>query len=227
MEGRYITNSVITEYVDGLYTPASDALAQLRQEAEDGNLPIILKDTERTLAMLLLMNRPTRILEIGTLIGYSACFFAAVCGPDTEIVTMERDPEYVKKAEKNINLLGYQEQIRIVEGDARDTLQDLDGIFDFVFIDAAKSHYREYWDKILPFCRAGSLIVCDNVLMRGSVVSEQYDSVPRRHRTSIRRMRAFLEHITGTDEADTAVTTVGDGLSISLIRGKGLQNEKN
>lgn len=220
MQGRHIINPVITEYTDALYRPLSPDLERLRAEAEENRLPVILKDTERALAVLLRMRRPARVLEIGTLVGYSACCFAALCGPDTEIVTLEREPEMVRRAEHNIEALGYRAQIRVVEGDARETIAGLEGPFEFVFIDAGKSHYREYWDAVLPLCEDGAVIVCDNVLMRGAVVLEEYDSVPRRHRTSIRRMRAFLEHITGTEEAETAVLSAGDGLSVSVVRRK-------
>ncbi|MBR2778807.1 MAG: O-methyltransferase [Firmicutes bacterium] len=218
MQGRHIINPVITDYTDVLYRPLSPDLEKLRAEAEEENLPVILKDTERALAVLLRMRKPARVLEIGTLVGYSACCFAALCGPDTEIVTLERDPEMVRRAQRNIEALGYRAQVHIVEGDARETIAGLDGPFEVVFIDAGKSHYREYWDAVLPLCADGAVIVCDNVLMRGAVVSEDYDSVPRRHRTSIRRMRAFLEYITGTEDAETAVLTAGDGLAVSVVR---------
>lgn len=220
MDGRYILNPVITEYTDGLYVPVSEGLAELRRLAEERGLPVILRDTERALAVLVELRRPARVLEIGTLIGYSACFFAACSGPETEIVTLDRDADVLEEARKNIDALGYADQIRIIEGDARDTIPETEGVFDLVFIDAGKSHYREYWDAVLPRCADGGLIVCDNVLMRGSVVQEEYDSAPRKHRTSIRRMRAFLDHITRAEEAETAVLTVGDGLLVSVIRRK-------
>lgn len=220
MKGRFILNPVITDYTESLYAAPGPGLEELRAQAENENLPVILKDTERALAVLLRMKRPARILEIGTLIGYSACFFAEICGPEAEIVTLERDPGILERADRNIRKLGFENQIRIVEGDARETLGSLEGVFDFIFIDAGKSHYREYWDMVLPLCSEGGLIVCDNVLMRGSVVSEEYDSVPRRHRTSIRRMREFLDYIVHSPEAETAVMTVGDGLSVSVARGR-------
>ena len=221
MQGRFITNPVITEYLDSLYVPLDGRLEEFRRRAEAEGLPIILRDTERILSVLLRLRRPRRILEFGTSAGYSACCFAAVCGRTAEIVTLERDPEIAARARENIRSLGYEGQIRIVEGDAAETAAAVEGPFDFVFLDAGKSHYRKYWDAVVDRCEDGCLIVCDNVLMRGSVASEEYDSAPRRHRTSIRRMRDFLRYITETEMADSAVLAAGDGLSISVLRREG------
>ena len=93
-----------------------------------------------------------------------------------------------------------------------------DGTFDFVFIDAAKSHYLEFWNAAFEHVECGSVIVCDNILMRGSTASDEYDSSKRRHRTSIRRMRAFLESITNDERCVTSLLASGDGISVSVVR---------
>lgn len=215
---RYIINEKVTEYVDGFYRPPDQDIASLRTEAEQCGIPVILRDTERFLVTLIRMLRPARILEIGTAIGYSSICFAAASDPLVKIVTMERDPELALQAERNIEKLGYQEQITVLKGDAEILLTELDGVFDLVFIDAAKSHYLRYWERAIPHCRPGSVIVCDNVLLRGSVTDEGYDSSPRRHHTSIKRMRVFLEKITSDPAVETSVMTVGDGISLSYVR---------
>ncbi len=217
MSGRYIINEKITEYLDGFYLPPDEMTAALRAEAEAGGVPVILRDTERFLMTLVRILRPEKILEIGTAIGYSAICFAKAAGVSASIVTLEKDETMAVRAEENIRKLGYGSQIRILHGDAMEKLPEIEGIFDLVFIDAAKSHYRKYWDLVIPHCRAGSVIVCDNVLLRGSVTDEGYDSSPRRHHTSIKRMRSFLESITADPSVETSVMTVGDGLSVSYL----------
>ena len=218
MSGRYIINEKITEYIDGIYNPPDALIGELRTEAEEKGIPVILRDTERFMITLIRMLRPSRILEIGTAIGYSSICFSKAAGADTEIVTLEREDYLASQAETYIKKLGYDKQITVVRGDARESLLNIDGIFDLVFIDAAKSHYGNFWDLCLPHCKSGSIIVCDNVLLRGSVTDEGYDSSPRKHHTSIKRMRLFLERITTDPSVETVIMTVGDGLSVSYLK---------
>ena len=89
-------------------------------------------------------------------------------------------------------------------------------LYDVVFIDAAKSHYREFWDMALPMCRQSALIICDNVLMKGMTASDIYDT-NKRYKTSIRKMREFIKYINHLEYADTCVLPVGDGVSVSVI----------
>ena len=217
MSGRYIINEKVTEYLDGFYRAPDEMLEALRKEAEERGIPVILRDTERFMITLIRMLRPKRILEIGTATGYSAICFSKAAGKSAEIVTLEKEEEMASEAEANIRKLGYAGQITVIRGDARECLTDMKGAFDLVFIDAAKSHYSEFWDLSVPLCNPGSVIVCDNVLLRGSVTDEGYDSSPRKHHTSIKKMRAFMERITADPSAETVIMTVGDGLSVSYL----------
>ncbi len=212
-----ITNEKVTEYLDGLYRPLTPQLEKLRQEAEEEGVPVILRDTERFLAVMLAVTKPSRILEIGAAIGYSSSCFAEICGEGTEIVTLESDSIMCSRAEENIGRLGYKDRIRVYPGDAKETLQELEGPFDFVFIDAAKSHYRIFFDGALKLCREGSVLVCDNVLMKAKTASEEYDP-KKKYRTSIRRMREFLLYITASEQVETCVFPAGDGISVSVVK---------
>ena len=212
-----ITNEVVTEYIDGLYRPLTPELAELRREAEENHVPVILRDTERFLSSMLTLTRPHRILEIGAAVGYSSSCFAQICGSETKITTLEADPVMFEKASANIRRLGYGSQIEILLGDAKETLRELTPVYDFVFIDAAKSHYRVFFDGALKLCRPGSVIVCDNILMRAMTASAQYD-VKHKHRTSIRKMREFLEYITQSDAVETSVFAAGDGIALSVVK---------
>ena len=102
-------------------------------------------------------------------------------------------------------------------GDGEEVINNLDEQYDFVFIDAAKSHYRRFWDAALKHCTDGAVIVSDNVLFKARVVSDKYDETGK-YRTSIRRMREFVEYITGVDYADTSILPVGDGIAISKLK---------
>ncbi len=214
-----ITNEKVTSYLDSLYRPLTPKLANLRLRAESDGIPVILRDTERFLASMLALTRPTRILEIGAAVGYSSSCFAEICGPSAKIVTLEADEDMFRKAQENISLLGYAAQISVVFGDARQSLGtlDLDEPFDFVFIDAAKSHYRAFFDGALSLCRSGSLIICDNVLMKAMTASDEYDT-KKKYKTSIKRMRAFLAYITEAESVTTSIIPVGDGISVSVVK---------
>ncbi len=211
----------ILKYVEDFPTAPSKEIEKLRREGELGNIPIILKDTENLLSWLLRIKRPKRILEIGTAVGYSACFMATLLR-DAEIVTIEKSPQMIERAKNNIEHLGFSKRIFIEEGDAYDCLGSLQGRFklgefepfDFVFIDAAKSHYREFWDYAITMTSDEATIVCDNILMRGKTASSKFDKFDK-FRTSMRKMREFLEYITSLENMPTTIMTVGDGVSIS------------
>lgn len=212
-----IANPRVTAYIDGMYKPLTKELGELREQSEAQLIPIILKDTENFLMNLLRMKRPARILEIGTAVGYSASCMAEVL-PDCHITTIEISEETAKKARANIERLGYGKQIEVLCGEAQTVLDGLEAPYDFVFIDAAKSHYRIFWDKSKAVCSDGAVIVCDNIFMKGKTVMDRMEII-RRYRTSHGKMRSFLEFITETDEADTSLLPIGDGVSFSVLKG--------
>lgn len=213
-----IVNDKVTDYIYGLYRPLSDELAALREEGERRHVPIILRDSERLLITLIEMKGPERILEIGTAIGYSAAVFATAA-PRAEVVTIEIDPLYA--ADARTNLAGC-DNVTLIEGDAAQVMKDMaaDGEpekFDLIFIDAAKSHYMEFWKAALGVVKKGGVIVCDNILMQAKTVDSSYDERGR-FETNIKYMREFIEHISDCEEATTSILPVGDGMSISVIR---------
>lgn len=217
-----ITNDIITAYIETLYKSENPELQALREFAEEKRVPIILKDTEGLLLNLMRLKRPEKILEIGAAVGYSACRFADEC--KCKVVTIESDKEAFDTARSNIKNLGFEDTVSIVHGDAREVLKELYNEysakeiskFDVVFIDAAKSHYKEFWDLSVPLCNDNAMIICDNVLMKGMTASDQYDP-KKKYKTSIRKMREFISYINNLDYADTCIIPVGDGISLSVI----------
>ncbi len=213
-----IVNDKVTDYIYGLYRPLSDELADLRAEGERRYVPIILRDSERLLISLIEMNRPERILEIGTAIGYSAAVFATAAR-QAKVVTIEIDPLYA--ADARANLAGF-DNVTLIEGDAARVMRDMANDeesekFDLIFIDAAKSHYMEFWKAALGVVKKGGVIVCDNILMQAKTVDSSYDERGR-FETNIKYMREFIEHISDCEEATTSILPVGDGMSISVIK---------
>lgn len=215
-----ITNDIITGYINTLYSSDNPGLQELREFAENRKVPIILKDTEGLILSLLRIKKPKRLLEIGAAIGYSACCFADGCG--CSVTTVEADEEAYEAACTNIESLGFSELVEVIHGDARNVLENMASVndeqqlYDVVFIDAAKSHYKAFWDLALPLCSQDALIICDNVLMKGMTASDEYDP-NRKYKTSIRKMREFIKYITNLDYAETCILPVGDGVSVSVI----------
>ena len=199
------------------YEPLSEGLAWLRGVCERREIPIIRRDTEQAMTSVLRHHRPERILEIGTALGYSACFMATVC-ENAKITTVEISERSYWDAKEAIERLGFSDRIRQILGDGReaeDALLEEGCAFDFVFIDAAKSHYKEYFDGALPMLTPGGLILCDNVLLSGQVM-RPLEETPHRDRTSVRNMQTFLDYIQDLPFMESGIFTIGDGISMSL-----------
>lgn len=222
-----ITNDKVTEYLENLYRPLNPRVKQLREVAEKYNVPVILRDSETFILNLIRMKKPQRILEIGTAVGYSAICFAEAC-QEAEIVSLEHSDAMYRYALENIEKFGLSQRIQIKLGDAMESLKELKNSindvnsegFDLVFIDAAKSSYKDFWDACVPMCRKEAVILSDNVLMKARTVSDEYIT-DRRQKTSVRHMRNYINYITKLDYADTAVLPVGDGVAVSVLNIRG------
>lgn len=217
-----ITNDIVTSYINSYYRPLNAQLETLREMGEADYVPVILKETEQCLNFLLALKQPEKILEIGTAIGYSAIYFAQSC-PQAEIYTIEKDENMMQAARHNIAAFGLESRIHSRLGDGQEQVEKLrdEGLtdVDFVFIDAAKSHYRRFLDAALSVCRKDALIVSDNILQRGTTVSDQYDP-QRKHKTNVKRMREYVDYICSSREFETSLLSTGDGLAVSVFRGE-------
>ena len=200
-------------YLNGLIPPEGEPALSLRKYGEENRVPIIPVDTANVLRTLIVMNRPVRILEIGTAIGYSAALMAEFPWVE-EIITLERDQDMVEIARENFKKYGFENKVKMIVGDARETIQTITGEFDLIFIDAAKGHYLEFLMYSSKFLKIGGLFVCDNVLFRGMLAD--HTKFKRRKVTIVKRLKKFLEFISNCPELQTSVLSVGDGLSISV-----------
>ena len=211
-----ITNDAVTRYINGFYKPVSAELSALRERAEEERVPIILRETESFLAFLLALRPPDSVLEIGTAIGYSAAFFAS-CG--ASVTSVEKDEAKAEAARENIERLGLSGRVRICCGDGEEAVNALgeDELFDLVFIDAAKSHYRRFLEAVMPHLAPGALVISDNVLLKGTTADAGLDPGGR-FKTNIKRMREYLEFISAHPSLDTVILACGDGLALSRYK---------
>ena len=213
-----ITDPEIVQYLRNLAERKSDGqLKEMEEAAKKRVIPIIHKEASDVLLFFLRSERPGRILEIGTAIGYSAILMARE-SKAVLVDSIERDMAMVTEASANIQKFGLEDQIQILPGEADEILKDLvrrGDPYDLIFMDAGKSHYSEYLETALQLLSPGGLILCDNVLIRGLVALEE---IPRKHATAILNMRRFIEEVSLDESLISTLISTGDGML--LIRKK-------
>ena len=218
---KYVRDIPFKEFVDSRHKAVDEDLAQLRRSNEDSDVPLIFTETEEILGLLIDLVHPSRILEIGTAHGYSALFFAKKL-PHARITTIERNPVMVEAARAEFASRKEGERIDFRTGGASEILDELVSElsdaeeyekFDFVFIDAAKSHYREFFEAAEKICTKDALIACDNILLKGWIVEAEGKDA-KRHRTSIKYMKQFLDYLSGREDLEVTILTGADGLAI-------------
>ena len=187
-------------------------IEQIKEKALEDHSPIIMDDTLEVVGKILEDKKPDRILEIGTAVGYSAIRFSKYLSDNGYIDTIERDEERISEAKQNIKDLNLEENIHIYEGDALEVLPTLTGPYDVVFIDAAKGKYPIFLSEALRMLASHGIIVADNVLYKGYVMS---DYNKHKQRTAVRGLREFLKELTENENLTTEILEVGDGLAIS------------
>lgn len=192
-----------------------EELQKIKQKALEAHIPIIMDDTLATLDKILKDINLNKVLEIGTAVGYSAICFTEFLDEYGIIDTIERDEERVVQARENIKKTGVEEKINIYLGDAVDILPTFNDKYDMIFIDAAKGKYPFFLEHALRLINPGGIIVADNVLYKGYVMSN-YNK--HKQRTAVRNLREFIKEIEENPLLDTEILDVGDGLSISKVK---------
>lgn len=204
--------TVFLDSLDGGYTPFLEDLAK---RAKEENVPIIRRSMRSLLRVLLEMNRPARILEVGTAVGFSSILMARYGPEDCRITTIENYEKRIREAKKNIAASGFGDRITLIRGDAGDVLKQLTDPFDFVFMDAAKGQYVVWLDDVVRLLRPGGVLLSDNVLQEGDLVESHY-IVTRRNRTIYKRMRQYLYELTHREDLSTTILPVGDGAALTV-----------
>ncbi|MGI6118628.1 MAG: O-methyltransferase [Bilifractor sp.] len=216
-----ITDPRMSVFLDSFYEGNSPFLEDLEERAKKDRIPIIRRGMQSLIRVLLQMQRPENILEVGTATGFSAILMAEY-GPDNcHITTIENYEKRIPEARNNISSSGHQNQITLIEGDAADVLQRLSDPFDFIFMDAAKGQYPAFLPEILRLLAPGGVLLSDNVLQDGDLIESHY-IVERRNRTIYKRMRDYLYTITHHPELTTTILPVGDGAAVSVKKAEEL-----
>ena len=187
-------------------------LEKIKQKALEDKIPIIMDSTLEVVDKILSKDKPEKILEIGTAVGYSAICFSKYLKENGRIDTIEREEDRVLQARENIKRAEVKEKINILFGDAVEILPTLNDKYDVIFIDAAKGKYPFFLKEALRMLADNGIILADNVLYKGYVMS---DYNKHKQRTAVRNLREFLKELDENEELEVEVLEVGDGLAIA------------
>ncbi len=210
-----IGNERLITFINSLEPDHTEFLERLEQNAREEFVPVIRRETQQLLKLLLAMQRPKRILEVGTAVGFSALFMAEYNPVSCEIVTIENYEKRIPIARANFKEAKREGQITLLEGDAQKLLPSLQEPFDFIFMDAAKGQYIHFLPELVRLLKDGGVLVTDNVLQDGDILESRF-AIPRRNRTIHKRMRDYLYEIMRHEKLISSILPTGDGVSVSF-----------
>lgn len=209
-----IVDERMVTYINSLDMGNTPLLNEIEKEAKADLVPVIRREMQSFLKVLLAIHRPLRVLEVGTAVGFSALLFCEYGPENMQVTTIEKYEKRIPIARENFRRAGRENQITLLEGDAADILKELQESYDLIFMDAAKGQYINFMPEIMRLLKTGGTLVSDNVLQDGDIIESHY-AVTRRNRTIYKRMREYLYELTHRDDLVTAVLPVGDGITVS------------
>jgi len=207
-----ILEEVVEHYLRDLRPERSPVMREMEEHAERDSIPIVHWETGRLLAVLCRVLDPV-VLEVGTAIGYSSLHMAEQLERG-RVVTLERDPERAAQARTYLERGGVADRVELVEGDALETLPELAGPFDLLFVDASKGEYARYIELAEPKLTARALMVVDNLLMRGEVALPEAAHT-RWNPDSLASARRLNSELLASDDWLACVLPVGDGIAVA------------
>lgn len=210
---RPIINEDILHYLRTEQKQLTGSLGELEELAHENGVPVIPHETVVFLQFLLKQKQPKNVLEIGTAIGFSASLMAESLDKDAKITTIDRFPVMIEKAKKNFEKLGLTEQVTLLEGDAADLLSGLEGPYDFIFMDSAKSKYITFLPECLRLLSDDGVLMVDDIFQAGTVL-QPIEEIPRKNRAIHRHLNEFLEEITKSSELTSTLLPLGDGVAL-------------
>lgn len=206
----------VSSFVKSYIKDDEGELGEIYRKAVDESVPIMRPETKEFLKTQLLIKKPISILEIGTAVGYSSLFMSQFVSKQARITTIELDESRANIAETNIQSMNKTEVITVLRGDAAQVLKTLnDDFYDFVFVDAAKGQYINYFEDVLRVTKKDGLIISDNILQNGEII-ESHFVVEKRNRTIHDRMREYVYALFNDDRVESSVLTVADGIGVTV-----------
>ena len=212
-----IVDERMVTYIRSLEVPESAVIEAIEQEALRDRVPIIRKEMQSFLKVLLMIKRPMRILEVGAAVGFSSILMSEYMPEGGHITTIENYDKRIPIARANFKRAGKEEQIDLIEGDALEVMHGLEGPYDLIFVDAAKGQYIHYLPEVMRLLGTDGVLVSENVLQEGDIIESRF-AVERRNRTIHSRMREYLYELKHHDQLQTSIIPLGDGVALSVKR---------
>ena len=210
-----IVDERMVTYINSLDKGNTAFLDELEKEARENRVPIIRREMQSFLKVLLRITSPRLILEVGTAVGFSTLLMSEYAPEDCRITTIENYEKRIPIARENFRKAGKEDRITLLEGDAAQVLKTLEGSYDFIFMDAAKAQYIHFLPDILRLLSNGGILVSDNVLQDGDLI-ESHFAVERKNRTIYKRMREYLYVLKNHEQLETSILPLGDGVTLSV-----------
>lgn len=210
-----IVDERMVTYINSLDRGNTPILDQIEQEARLDEVPIIRREMQSFLKVLLSMKQPKKILEVGTAVGFSAILMCEYGPEECHVTTIEKYEKRIPIAKENFRRAGKEAQITFLEGDAMEIMKGLQGEYDFIFMDAAKGQYIHFLPEVMRLLKPQGVLVSDNVLQDGDIIQSHF-AVERRNRTIYKRMREYLYELKHNDQLLTSIVPIGDGATVSI-----------
>lgn len=210
-----IVDERMTAYINSLDMGNTPLLNEIEKEAKRDFVPIIRREMQSFLKVLLSLKEPKRILEVGTAVGFSTLLFCEYGPEGVHVDTIEKYEKRIPIARENFRRAGREADITLYEGDAAEILKELSGPYDFIFMDAAKGQYIHFLPQVQRLLVPGGVLVSDNVLQDGDLIESHY-AVERRNRTIHKRMREYLYELKHSSAFLTSILSLGDGVTVSV-----------
>ena len=207
---RPVVKEEIVDFMRQRLQPVTGGLKELEDFARAENVPVIPHETVAYFRLLLESLQPEKILEIGTAIGFSALLMAEYA-PQAQITTIDRNPEMIELAKANFAKYDSRQQITLLEGDAVDLLETLEGSYDLVFMDSAKSKYVIFLPQVLKHLNPGGLILIDDVFQGGDV-AKPFEEIKRGQRAIYRGLHSLFDATLDSPDLTASLLPLGDGL---------------
>lgn len=210
-----ISYEYITDYINETLPHSTGILKEMEEYAKEHRVPIIQKEAMWFLRTLMAIKKPSKVLEIGTAIGYSSLIMSEYLKEGGKIITVELNEETAHVAMENFKKAKC-DSIKLIIGDGEDVLINSDEKFDVIFLDANKSLYTRCMPDVKRLLQKGGILIADNVLYKGMVASDELET--RRKRTLVNNLRSFLKDLASDDDFTTSILPIGDGMSVSVFK---------
>lgn len=211
MMERPVVQKELVDYMRNNLKPFDGKLKEIKDYANERRIPIIPHETAVFLNMLVGQIKPSKILEIGTAIGFSGSMLAQHLTENGHLTTIDRYDLMISRAKENFKKMGLEDRVTLLEGDAADILPTLTDTFDLIFMDSAKAKYYEFLPHCMAVLEVGGMLIIDDIFQGGTILDDEKE-IPKRVRKIHRRLNLLLDLVLDHPALESSLVPLGDGL---------------